>query len=343
MRQRITTPPNATKKAPSLSRRGFLNALVFLLSYPMLAQKTLARQRNKTIPHDDDPLRITLHKVSEGLYTHVGKLQEPSPDNGGNMANMHVVIGSDSIAVFDTGYSHTLGQNLRRAIRTLSDKPISHVILSHVHPDHIFGASAFLEDNPIFIGHKNLPRALAQVGNYYLEGLSDTLGAHNAKKTRIVAPTHTVDIDKPLTISLGDRELRIEAWKPAHTHTDITALESMSQCLLTGDLVFVDHIPTFDGNTLGWLDILNKIENTPHKTILPGHGDPPLAQWKHAIHAMDHYLQDVVRDVRKLIKDHVAIQDAISMAAQNQKDQWQLFERYHPANVTFAFAELEWE
>ena len=90
----------------------------------------------------------------------------------------------------------------RSAART--DLPIRYVILTHVHPDHIFGAAAFRDDHPDFIGHAKLPGALAQRGGYYLRRLRDTLG-EAAEGSEIVPPTLLVS-DR-LDLDLGGRRL----------------------------------------------------------------------------------------------------------------------------------------
>jgi hypothetical protein len=60
-----------------------------------------------------------------------------------------------------------------------------------VHPDHIFGAAAFKDDSPEFVGHAKLPGALAQRGAFYLRNLRRALG-EAADGSEIVVPTRLV-------------------------------------------------------------------------------------------------------------------------------------------------------
>src|SRR4029079_18632349 len=97
------------------------------------------------------------------------------------------------------------GKCWRPSSRTLPALPIRYVLMSHVHPDHIFGAGAFLQDKPAFVAHAQLPQALAQRGEYYRERLEEVLGRGNAGP--IVQPTMLVS-DRT-QIELGGRSLEL--------------------------------------------------------------------------------------------------------------------------------------
>ena len=49
--------------------------------------------------------------------------------------------------VIDTGGSQKIGKNLLKKIREISKLPISHIIITHSHPDHFFGTEEFLKEN----------------------------------------------------------------------------------------------------------------------------------------------------------------------------------------------------
>jgi quinoprotein relay system zinc metallohydrolase 2 len=283
------------------------------------------------------PLAVT--EIGPGVYVHNGVHEEASAANEDAIANIGFIIGSDTIAVIDPGGSFEEGRALRAAIRARTDKAIRYVILTHVHPDHIFGAAAFRDDHPDFVGHAKLPGALAQRGDYYLRRLREVLG-DGAADSEVVPPTLLVS-DR-LDLDLGRRHLTLVAHGPAHTDNDLTIFDENTRTFWLADLLFVDRVPAIDGSVVGWLKELSGVSRIAADRAVPGHG-PVSAPWPAAAEAERRYLEAVVRDTRAAIKAGIGIADAWRHVANSERGQWLLFDDYHPRNVTAAYKELEWE
>ena len=86
---------------------------------------------------------LPVSEVAQGVFVHQGPYEDFTPANGGGIANLGFVIGGHSVAVIDSGGSRAEGERLLAAIRARTDLPVSHVILTHVHPDHVLGTGAF--------------------------------------------------------------------------------------------------------------------------------------------------------------------------------------------------------
>ena len=290
-------------------------------------------------PDRSDTARLAVIEIAAGVFVHNGVHEEASPANGDAIANIGFILGDDAVAVIDPGGSAREGRQLRAAIRALTDRPIRYVILTHVHPDHIFGAAAFGDDRPDFVGHAKLPGALAQRSDYYLRRLREALG-DEAEGSEVVAPT--VLVSDPLDLDLGGRRLTLRAHGPAHTDNDLTIFDEKTRTFWLADLLFVDRIPVIDGSLVGWLKELREITAIPADRAVPGHG-PVSVQWPGAAEPERRYLEAVARDTRAAIKAGVGIADAWRRVANSERGRWLLFDDYHPRNVTAVYKELEWE
>ena len=233
---------------------------------------------------------LTLVEVAPGLYLHPGAQEESAPGNGGHIANIGFIVGAARVAVIDTGGTYAEGQALRAAVRRVTDRPIAYVILTHVHPDHILGAAAFEQDQPEFIGHANLPDALARRGDFYLEGALVGLGAA-ATGTRLVRPGSVVTATREL--DLGARTLELRAYPTAHTNNDLSILDRATGTLWVSDLLSVDRVPVIDGSLLGWLKVLDELDRGAAARLVPGHGPVP-SDWHAALAAERRYLEVVL-------------------------------------------------
>lgn len=309
----------------SLSRRAALLGGLCLCCLPR-------RARGAT------PTPAEVEEIAPGVYVRAAPHEEASADNHDAIANAAFIIGDEAVLVADPGGSLADGAALRAAIRGRTDRPIRYVAMSHVHPDHIFGAGAFQEDDPVFVGHARLPQALAARGPYYQERLEEILGPGAAGP--VVMPTLTVESTAEL--DLGGRVVALTAHDTAHTDNDLSLLDRRTGTLFPADLLFVDRVPSLDGSLKGWLAEIARLKSVAATRAVPGHG-PAAVEWPGAAAGLERYLTALLDDTRRAVADNIGIEAAVEIVAQAERGSWTLFDEYHGRNVTKAYKELEWE
>lgn len=300
----------------------------------VLAWSTIAGAAESRI----SPLDVA--QIAPGVFVHFGRIALMNRENEGAIANVGFVVGTDSVAVIDTGGSVQEGRELLAAIRAQTNKPVRYVIDTHMHPDHVFGNAAFVRTGAEFVGHADLPRAMATHGPHYLESFRETMGAALMDEVKIIPPTKTVS--GTLALDLGERRLVLKAWPTAHSDNDLTVFDEATKTLFAGDLLFVHHVPVIDGSLKGWLKDLDDLGAIAAQRVVPGHG-PLVTHWPQGLTDERRYLNCLADELRGAIRRGVPLAQAVKSVCANESDRWALFPEYNTRNATAAFAELEWE
>src|SRR5690606_21108364 len=172
MSAKVTERLSQGNALPPLSRRQMASPSLLSRRSLLLAGFCLCCVPRKGLTAEEAGLEV----ISSGVFIRQGHQAEASPDNHNGIANIGFIIGGDTVLVTDPGGSLADGRWLRSEIRRRTERPITHVVISHAHPDHCFGAGAFDEDKPNIIGHAGLSAALQTRGDFYRERLVEVLG-----------------------------------------------------------------------------------------------------------------------------------------------------------------------
>ena len=285
-------------------------------------------------------LSFEVEEVVDGLFVHFGKQEDSNTVNKGDIANIGFIIGSKSIAVIDTGGTPEIGKSLLKKIKEISKLPISHIIITHSHPDHFFGTQELINNKTIILGHEKLERALINNFEFYKNLQFNLIKQESIKQAKLIVPNQTVKVGSIETIDIGNREIEIQAWKSGHTDNDLSIYDKKTK-FFWSENIFIQRIPSIRASIKGWKSNLDETLKMDIDTIIPGHG--PLKKKNEAINPMMNYFDRLIKEVRKFHKTGKTLKETQNHAASKNKEKWLLFDSYHSSNVTKTYTELEWE
>lgn len=205
-------------------------------------------------------------KLSDGVWLVRGAAAPTAFENGGAIANCVILASEAGPILFDCGPSHRYALALSALAQKLVGKPPALVLLSHLHPDHALGASAF---DPAMVGA--LPGTISEIERDG-PGMSDAMFRMLAdwmRDTRLVIPGRRLE---PGELIIGGRRLTLFAMS-GHSGCDLAVRDQASGILLAGDLVFHDRAPaTPHADLAAWRVALDRLGTIPRTMLVPGHG-----------------------------------------------------------------------
>ncbi|MFN3936293.1 MAG: MBL fold metallo-hydrolase [Gemmobacter sp.] len=202
-------------------------------------------------------------EIGPGLYAFTA---EGDPNSG-------VFIGHDSVMVIEAQATPRLARKVIDCIRQMTDKPISHLVLTHYHAVRVLGASAYGAREIVM---SDAARAMvAERGQEDWEsefGRFPRLFQGHEEIPGLTWPTTT--FSDRMTVWLGRRRVDIMHLGRAHTAGDAVVWVPDAEVMFTGDIVEY-HSACYcgDGHFQDWPETLAAIAAFDPQAIAPGRGD----------------------------------------------------------------------
>lgn len=193
------------------------------------------------------------------------------------VSNAAIVSGSEARLVFDANIAR-FARALRSHVDAGDGPPLQHLVLSHYHDDHTFGAMHFAPPARTYARaytRERLEGFAAEDPATWREDFEQDLGSEGAEEiagVRIVVPDTIVEADASIELG-GGVVVHLNPVAEAHTRGDLWAFVEPDGVALCGDLWFKDCEPYMgSGSVAGALDAIARIRETGARVHLPGHG-----------------------------------------------------------------------
>jgi cyclase len=210
-------------------------------------------------------------KINERVYVLLGPIQHANRLNQGYMINSTVIVGDKGVILVDSGGTDEVGRHIAKAVRQITDKPLTHVVNTHHHGDHYLGNVAF--EGATFISSEMCRKMVLETGHEWLGIMERDIG-RKLRGTRPLAAS--------VTYPAGTRTesvihgVRLVFWVPQGSHTigDLLVHLPDDQVLVAGDVLVSRVVPTLqDGFLKNWIATLDEILALDVAHFVPGHGD----------------------------------------------------------------------
>ncbi len=279
---------------------------------------------------------ISFDELAPGLY---GYTAEGDPNSG-------IVIGDDSVLVVDAQATPAMAQDVIARIRTVTDKPVKHVVLSHYHAVRVLGASGYAGAE--IIASDVTRNLIVERGQQDMDSEIGRFPRLFRGKESIPGLTWPhITFHREMTLWLGKREVRIIHVGRSHTAGDTVVWLPRERVLFAGDTVEFGATPYCgDAHFADWPGTLDVIRKLAPEKLVPGRGRSLItsADVEEGLSGTAAFTSDLFAIAKRAVaagRDlHSTYQEAIE-TMRPKYGHWVIFEHCMPFDVSRAFDEAK--
>ena len=280
--------------------------------------------------------KISFTEVGDGLYAFTA---EGDPNSG-------VIIGDDSVMIVEAQATPRLAGKVIDCVRSVTDKPIRHLVLTHYHAVRVLGASAY-DAHQIIMSDR--ARAMVtergqQDWDSEFERFPRLFEGHESIPG-LTWPTTT--FEGRMSVYLGKRRVDIMQLGRAHTAGDAVIHVPDENVMFTGDIVEY-HSACYcgDGHFGDWPTTLERIRSFDLDAIAPGRGDALVGrdQVNAAIDSTADFIRSTYRPAARVALRGGSLKqayDAVRVECDPKFGDYAIYEHCLPFNVARAYDEAQ--
>ncbi len=238
------------------------------------------------VQSQDKEVTITVDTLSQNVYMLTGRGD-----------NIGLYVGKENVFMIDDQFA-PLSAKIKTTIATLTNKPITYLVNTHMHGDHTGGNVNFNTDETTIVAQDNVRKRLQTRGQ-------QNVAAKKLSQADYLKTLPEITFSEDLAFYDGDETIMAFHVHNAHTDGDSMIYIVNENVLHMGDTYFSGRYPYIDLKSGGSIDgyiaahkkaLLVIDENTK---IIPGHGRPSNKS------ELQTYV-NMLEDIRSIVQKEIA-------------------------------------
>jgi glyoxylase-like metal-dependent hydrolase (beta-lactamase superfamily II) len=216
--------------------------------------------------------KVEPQQVSPSAWFVQGDTALGTSANRNFISNAGFVVTPAGVVVIDALGSPQLARELLDAIARITPQPVTHVVITHYHADHVYGLQEFRKRGARIVAHRGaLEYIHSDTAASRLQASRAELGPCIDAQTELVVPDQW--LDGPGELLVGGTRLVLQPVGPAHTPEDLVVFLPSERVLFAGDLVFRGRVPFVgQADSRQWIVALDTLVKMDPRVVVPGHG-----------------------------------------------------------------------